>query len=78
MGGFDRGSGPRAPGGLGMTDGYMRVRDLIKATVVCGGVAFLVYSFPVLSQVLIIVLLTLMWFSCAHQTVQTLRRKGVS
>ena len=53
----------------------MRLWDLIKATVVCGGVAFLVYSFPVLSQAVIIGLLTLMWLSCAHQTVQTIRRK---
>jgi uncharacterized membrane protein YesL len=53
----------------------MSVFDLIKATIVCGAIAFLVYSFPVLGQVVIIGLLGLMWFSCAHQTIQTIWRK---
>jgi uncharacterized membrane protein YesL len=53
----------------------MSVFDLIKATVVCGATAFLVYSYPVLSQIVIIGLLSLMWFSCAHQTIQTIWRK---
>jgi len=48
--------------------------DLVKATIVCGGLAFVVYSYPALSQALIIGLLTLMWFSCAHQVVKSARR----
>jgi hypothetical protein len=53
----------------------MNVLDLIKATVACGGIAFLIYNFPVLSQVLIIGLLTLLWLSYAHRTIVSLRRK---
>ncbi len=53
----------------------MRLVDLIKATVVCGATAFLVYSFPVLAQGLIIGFLGLMWLFCAHQTVQAVWRK---
>jgi len=43
--------------------------DLTKATVICGGVAFLIYTFPALAQWLIISLLTLLWLSYAHKTV---------
>jgi len=53
----------------------MRLLDLIKATLVCGLVSFLVYSFPVLAQGLIIGFLGLMWLFCAHQTVQATWRK---
>ncbi len=48
----------------------MRISDLIKATLVCGGMAFLVYSFPVLGQVVIIAVLSALWASCAHQTIR--------
>ena len=53
----------------------MRLADLIKATVICGLLAFLVYSFPLLGQIMIIGLLSLLWLSCAHQTIQAIRRK---
>jgi hypothetical protein len=43
--------------------------DLIKATVMCAGVAFLIYSFPVLAQGLIIGGLSLLWLSYARKTV---------
>lgn len=56
-------------------DGQMNVSDLIKATILCGGLAFLVYSFPLLSQIVIIGLLSLLWLSCALQTIQTARRQ---
>jgi len=56
----------------------MSVFDLIKATIVCGALAFLVYSYPLLGQIVIIGLLCLMWFSCAHQTIQTVWRKQAS
>jgi hypothetical protein len=53
----------------------MNVVDLIKATLVCGPIAFLVYSYPLLSQVFIIAFLCLLWLSCAMQTLHSLRRK---
>jgi hypothetical protein len=48
---------------------------LAKATVVCGGSAFLIYTFPVISQVAIIAILTLLWISCAHRTIVAIRRR---
>jgi len=53
----------------------MNVLDLIKATVTCGGSAFLIYNFPVLSQAVIIGLLTLLWLSYAHRTLAGLRKR---
>ena len=53
----------------------MNVFDLIKATIACGLSAFLIYSFPVIGQVLIIGALSLMWLAYAHRTfVRLLRR----
>ena len=46
----------------------MNVLDLIKATITCGIIAFLIYSYPVISQVVIIGLLGLLWLSYAHKT----------
>jgi uncharacterized membrane protein YesL len=53
----------------------MNVFDLIKATTLCGALAFVVYSFPVVGQVVIIGLLSVVWLSCALQTVENVRRK---
>ncbi len=53
----------------------MNVLDLIKATIACGVSAFLIYSFPIISQVVIIGLLSLLWLSYAHKTVATIRRR---
>jgi uncharacterized membrane protein YesL len=53
----------------------MSVCDLIKATIACGGIAFVVYSVPLLSQVVIIGLLSLIWLSYAYKTVAGLRRR---
>ena len=53
----------------------MSVYDLIKATLVCGSVAFLVYSFPVIGQILIIGLLGLAWLTYAHKMIKTLSRR---
>ena len=50
----------------------MNALDLTKATIVCGTLAFLVYSFPVISQALIIGVLSLAWLSYAHKTIKTL------
>ncbi len=53
----------------------MNALDLLKATLVCGVLAFLVYSFPVIGQVVIIGTLGLVWLSYAHKTVRTLARR---
>ena len=47
----------------------MRTSDLIKATVACGLAAYLVYEFPVLGQVVIIGVLSLLWLSYLYTTV---------
>ncbi len=54
---------------------FMNVLDLIKATLACGLIAYLIYSFPTLGQVLIISLLSLLWLSYAHRTLAALRRR---
>jgi hypothetical protein len=54
----------------------MSIYDLTKATVICGGVAFLIYSFPLVSQILTIGLLTLLWLSYAYQAFVNVRRKS--
>jgi hypothetical protein len=46
----------------------MSILDLLKATLICGGAAFLIYSFPVIAQVLIISILTFMWLAYARKT----------
>ena len=53
----------------------MNMLDLIKATVICGVSAFLIYSFPIVGQILIIGMLTLLWLSYAHRTIAHLRRR---
>jgi hypothetical protein len=64
-----------ASSGTARTCGRRDMLYLTKATIVCGGSAFLIYSFPVISQVAIIGLLTLLWLSCAHRTINHLRRR---
>jgi len=53
----------------------MKVSDLIKATIICALIAYLVYSFPVLGQVLIIAFLSLLWLSYLYHTVLRLRSR---
>jgi hypothetical protein len=53
----------------------MNILDLTKATVLCGGVAFLIYTFPVVAQALLIGGLSLLWGAYAHKTIATLTRK---
>lgn len=48
----------------------MSLLDLIKATVVCGGVAFLFYTFPVLGQILVIAIASVVWLSYARKTLR--------
>lgn len=53
----------------------MDMFDLLKATIICGLIAFAVYSVPVISQVVFIGLLGILWLSYAHRTlVKFLRR----
>lgn len=53
----------------------MTLFDLIKATLACGLSAFLIYSFPVLGQVMIIGLLSLLWLGYAHRTLTRMLRR---
>jgi len=53
----------------------MNMFDLIKATITCGVAAFLIYSYPVVGQVVIIGLLSLLWLSYAHKTLAGLLRR---
>jgi hypothetical protein len=53
----------------------MNMLDLTKATVVCGGVAFLIYSFPVVGQVVLISFLCVLWLMYAYRAVAQLRRR---
>lgn len=48
----------------------MKTLDLIKATIVCAALAYGVYSVPLISQVLIIGVLSLVWLSYAYKTVK--------
>jgi uncharacterized membrane protein YesL len=47
----------------------MRTSDLIKATIGCGLAAYLVYEFPLLGQVVIIGVLSLLWLSYLYSTI---------
>ena len=53
----------------------MNIIDLAKATVVCGGVSFLVFTFPFISQGLIIGLLTVVWVSYAQKLIKNFVRR---
>jgi len=53
----------------------MRPIDLFKATLFCGIAAYLVYTFPTLSQGIIIALLSLLWLSYLRSTVLRLRQR---
>ena len=53
----------------------MTIIDLIKATVVCGAIAFLIYSFPILGQIVLIGFLSVLWMVYAHKTIANLRRR---
>jgi hypothetical protein len=53
----------------------MNFLDLIKATISCGASAFIIYSFPVISQVVIIGLLSLLWLGYARKTLRSLRQR---
>ena len=56
----------------------MNVLDLTKATVICGGVAYLFVNYPILGQVMVVAVMSVLWLSYAYKTVATLRRKRIS
>ncbi len=53
----------------------MTMLDLMKATFVCGGGSLVIYTYPVIGQVILIGLLTLLWFLYARETLVTFRRR---
>lgn len=53
----------------------MSILDLIKATVGCGGIAFLINRYPLLGQIVLIGFLSLLWLLYAHKTIVQLRRR---
>jgi len=55
-------------------DKTMNLLDLAKATVVCGGLAFLIYSFPLISQLGLISVLSFMWLVYAYKAISGLWR----
>ena len=65
----------RADKSFDFSEVCMNVFDLAKAMVVCGGVSFLVYTFPVISQSVIIGLLTVVWVSYARKLIQNFVRR---
>ena len=56
----------------------MSLLDLAKATILCGAVAFLFYSFPILGQILAIAFLSVLWLSYLRKTIQNLQRRKVA
>lgn len=52
----------------------MNMLDLSKATVTCGGTAFLLYSFPVAAQIITIGVISLLWLSYAYKAWVRLRK----
>ena len=53
----------------------MSILDLSKATVICGLLAFVIYSFPVVGQVLIIGVLSVLWLAYARKTLARVLRR---
>lgn len=56
----------------------MSVFDLFKATVVCGVVAFLYFSYPILGQISAIAILSLLWLSYARKTLMRFRSRRIA
>jgi len=53
----------------------MSILDLTKATVFFGLLAFVIYSFPIVGQVLIIGFLSLLWLAYARKAIAALVRR---
>ena len=52
--------------------------DLTKATVVCGGIAFLFFNFPVLGQILMISVCSVLWLSYLRKVLLAYRRRKLA
>ena len=75
-GSVDGEAGTKPPyAGTELEQSRMTIFDLIKATVVCGAIAFLIYSYPILGQIVLIGFLSLLWLLYAHKTIAHLRRR---
>lgn len=75
-GSFVEEAGAKPPlSGTQLEHSPMTILDLIKATIVCGLIAFLIYSYPVLGQIVLIGFLSLLWLLYAHKTIANLRRR---
>ena len=69
-------AGTRLPyAGTELEQSRMTIFDLIKATVVCGAIAFLIYSYPIVGQIVLIGFLSLLWLLYAHKTIANMRRR---
>ena len=53
----------------------MTILDLIKATLICGAFSYLIYSFPLLGQIVLIGFFGLLWLSYARKTLTSLLRR---
>ncbi len=67
--------GPGLAAQLSAAKAVMTVLDLVKATIICGLLAFVIYSFPVVGQVTLIGLLSVLWLLYAHKTIATILRR---
>lgn len=56
----------------------MNVLDLTKATVICGVVAYLFVNYPILGQIMVVALMSVLWLSYAYKTVASFRRKRIA
>ena len=66
---------PRRARSCSVERSVMNMFDLIKATITCGVTAFLIYSYPVIGQVVMIGVLSLLWLGYARKTVVSLLRR---
>jgi hypothetical protein len=47
----------------------MSMSDFIKATLICAGIAYLIYRFPLISQILLIGSIAAIWASYFYRAV---------
>lgn len=53
----------------------MTILDLLKATVAFSAISFLIYTFPIVGQIVLIGFLGILWLSYARKTIIGLRRR---
>jgi hypothetical protein len=52
----------------------MTILDLSKATVFCGAISFVTYSFPIIAQIGAIGLMAVLWLGYLFNVIKGLRR----